>query len=82
MMREIAGRVGRGVFAGRGWDLKVGVSKELCKTCLRELEGLTGPLNMREVSCVPPSRNILKQSKVLFLFLIVIQEWDSVITPQ
>lgn len=58
----------------------MGVSKELFKTCLGELEGLVGQLNMREVSCVPPSRNILKQNKVLFLILI--HEWDSVIMPQ
>lgn len=45
----------------------MGVSKELFKTCLRELKGLVGQLNMREVGCVPSSRNILKQNKVFVL---------------
>lgn len=26
--------IGGGVFSGTGWDLKVGVSKGFCKTCL------------------------------------------------
>lgn len=60
----------------------MGVSTELCKTCLRELKGSVGQLNIGEVSFVLPERNILKQNKVSFLFLILIHEWDSIIMPQ